>query len=31
MIPEKTFEVITEGFGHIGSASNDKIPLTQIA
>ena len=26
MIPEKTFEVITEGFGHIGSASNDKIP-----
>ncbi|MEK9531448.1 MAG: hypothetical protein VW162_01010 [Alphaproteobacteria bacterium] len=26
MIPERTFEVITTGFGHVGSASNDKIP-----
>ena len=26
MIPETTFEVIKEGFGHIGTASNDKMP-----
>ena len=26
MIPENTFEVIREGFGHIGTASNEKMP-----
>ena len=26
MIPERTFEVITDGFGHVGSASNNKVP-----
>ena len=26
MIPDITFEVIKDGFGHLGTASNDKMP-----
>ena len=26
MLPDITFEVIKKGFGHLGTASNDKMP-----